>query len=389
MNWVLLIYSCPYHFPPTINAANILAEKGEKVYLLGIKYPETYSQHIHDNVELCFVDKLSTKYRGLLGYVMSIFFLAWFVIRKRINIIVSYDNKSVIPAFIASRLKKITWVYHQHDYWDYPKGVWNRFLWKMERILANKANIVSFPQANRALLFQQEARLIKAPLVVFNGPRKNWDSHIASPNPIITHLRKQFDFILVYQGGWSKYFGIEKIFYALANCKTNTCLIVLGEEREPEVKKYYDEIVRVLKLEDRVWFSNTYIAYDELPSFTKFSDAAIAILTKDNENAPYNNRYLIGASNKIFEYISFGLPVFTQNSEPNRNFYLKYPIGVTIDADDPIDFARKIDSLLSDKKSIKEFRDKNIHLFNSELNFDYQFNKLFSAIISQHHVDLE
>jgi len=377
----LFMYAPPFHFQPTTNAANLLAEKGFIVHLIGIEKNDDWFQQLNKEIKLVYLSKEATGLRGVLLYIWHIFYLRFYLWKNHIDCIIGYDAKSVIPAFCASRFTKIKWFYHQHDYFESPVGAWQRFLWVSERRLVKYADYITFPQIERADLFEKIGSLKKYPDIVFNGPRRKWlNSHI-NASVTIKDFRSRFEYVLIYQGGWSFYFGIERIFDALACCKTNTSLIVLGEERDKGIRSFYSDQLKKLGIADRVYLANKYIPYEELPSYTMFADAAVAILTDEFDEVPYNNRYLIGASNKITEYVACGLPVIMQNSDSSRLFQKRYPIGVLTDTKDKVVFANTIDCLLEEKAKRKLISDKNKLIFMEELNFDVQFDKVVCKLI--------
>lgn len=377
---VLFIYSLPFHFPPTINAANILVDKGAEVFLIGIEHHDSYHQHLDPRVNLIYLGKQVTGVRGFKQLIKSIWFLKRFVSKERIDWVISYDAKAVLPGFLATRNKRAKWMYHQHDFWEAPKSMWERVLWTSERKLIRDADLVSFPQEDRADYYKDISKLRAAPLIVFNAPRKSWMDQVAEQSQAMANFRKKFEYVLIYQGGWSAYFHLERIFYALTECKSDVGLVMLGEEREPGLKMKYEQLLQSLGIRHKVFLAGEYLPYDELPGYTRYADAAIAILTKDDDPAPFNNRYLIGASNKISEYVACGLPVLSQDSAPNRRFFEKYPIGVLVNSDDKHAFAHAIDQLLLDATVRKRISDNNKRLFENELNYDTQFDKVTRKI---------
>jgi len=377
---LLLIYSNPFHFQPTINAANILYEHGMDVHLIGIENKDNWNQDIHEGVKVKYMSGKQTGIRGILKYFKSIFFLWKYIRNNEIKTVIGYDAKTVFPLFLNSRVLKLNWFFHQHDFWEKPKGIWEKLLWKSERRFARYANHVSFPQFERAVYFKQVARLKEMPIIIFNGPRRKWLKGIIEPSKIVVEYKKKFDYLLIYQGSWSSYFGLEKLFDALAICKTNTALIMLGEEREIGLRKQYIEYLHKLGIADRVYLAEKYIHYEELPSFTLYADAAIGKLTGENDDAPFNDRFLIGAANKITEYIACGLPVILQESVSNLSFLEKYQIGITTDTNNKILFAKTIDELLTNNKLRENFKNENKRIFQNELNFDYQFQKILDLI---------
>lgn len=376
----MLIYSDPLHFPPTINAANILAEKGASVYLLGYDNTDNWSQQTDNRINFISLGNNLTGWRGVLQYLGSIRFLRRFLRKNNIQWLISYDAKSVWPSRMATKNSNTKWIYHQHDFWEHPTGLWGKFLWNKERSLARYADYVSFPQQQRADYFKTVAHLKTDPLIIFNGPRKNWTDLAVKEDPVITELKKKFSKILIYQGGWSKYFALERLFNALAISNKRIALVVLGEEREKGIRDHYKDYLLNLGISERVYLAEKYIPYESVPGFTKYCDAAIGKLTGDDDDAPFNDRYLAGAANKITEYIACGLPVILQDAEANKAFLKKYPVGILVSTKETPAFANMIDTLLFDEDRLKEIRSRNKRIFLEGLNFDKQFDRIVEVI---------
>ena len=379
-NIALVIYADPFHFPPTINAANILAEQGFNVYLIGYDNSDNWSQHLDPKVIPKSLGPVKTGFLSLVQYIRSIIFLRKFLKANNIEWVIGYDAKSVLPVYLAAWKRKTKWIYHQHDFWELPVGWWQKFLWSSERKLAKHADFVSFPQLQRAEYFQQVAGLPTLPIIIFNGPRKQWLDEGCCEDEILSGLRKKFKFLLIYQGGWSTHFKLERLFDAIKVAPDDIGLVMLGEEREQGLRNHYVEYLESHGIRERVYLAEKYIPYEKLTGFTKFCDAAIGKLTGDDDQAPFNDRYLIGAANKITEYIACGLPVILQESAPNKLFLKKYPVGILVETTDRIKFATALTELLRDNNKIESIKFANKKLFLEELNFDHQFQPVLEII---------
>ena len=103
-------------------------------------------------------------------------------------------------------------------------------------------------------------------------------------------------------------------------------------------------------------------------------------MTGDIDDAPFNDRYLIGAANKITEYIACGLPVILQDSEANQIFLEQYPVGILTNTAAKNEFSGTIDELLNDQPGLDQFKQRNKDIFLRELNFDQQFQKILDII---------
>jgi glycosyltransferase involved in cell wall biosynthesis len=378
----LVIYSDPNIFPPTVNAANILQENGWQVYLYGIRYPQTPEKmHLHKNVKLVYVAKHSTGWRNFASYLKMIFTATGLAFKKT-DILIGYDAAAVLPAYIASKLSGKKWVYHQHDYFEFPKTAFQRLVLRAEHKLGSRADLVVFPQVQRAEIFSQKNSMQKQPLIVFNGPRKSWIKDIPPMHPSLQRIRKQYKFLLVYQGGWSKFFGIENLVKAVKQCRSDVGVVFLGKELEPGIKQFYKEMIAGAAMPGQFEFIEFLPNHEDLPSVTAYCDLGIAKLTNDKDKAPLNDKFLIGASNKITEYLACGLPVITSRSIANEVFFNLYPIGRMCDVENSREFADTIDALLGNTDELNSIKENNKRLFREKLNYDDQFSPLLQKLNS-------
>ncbi len=373
----LLILSDPMIYPPTVNAANILADKGYAVDLYGIKYNTTDKIELHANINLIYVGNQQKGIRNVWQYLYVYVWLIYHCFNKKYNFLISYDSLSVGPAFVISKLFKLKWIFHSHDLMGNVNG-WYRLLKWLEKKLVKYAHIISFPQINRAESYQKELYIDKDIDIVFNGPRKSWGEN-SSINDKLKPIKQQFDNIIIYQGGISKYFNFESILSAIPFCKSKFALCFIGKELEYRVKEYYVQMVKSKELDDRVFFLNP-VGYNEIPSITKYCTLGLAKMAID-ENVPVNDYYLIGASNKITEYISQGLPIIFPETPVNKAFLKEREIGIICNPSNPEKFASVIDELLTNQEKYHQLSSNCKKHFNEELNFDTQFEKLYQHIL--------
>ena len=376
----LAMYSDPKIYPPTVHAANILAEQGWMVYLVGISYPNSPDNILIDQrIKQVYRGTHARGIKNLLSYISFSFYLLWLAVSNKVNVFIAYDSFAVLPVYIPAVLTAKKWIYHQHDYFEFPQSYFQKLVLRSEQKLAKKAFLVVFPQMQRAEIFAAKAKLSKPPLIVFNGPRKTWADDIQPINEQIIKLRSQFGSLMVYQGGWSKYFGIENLINAVKYCHSDIAVVIMGKELEEGIRSYYEQLCAVNNVSERFFFLE-HVPYDRLPSVTKYCDAGIGKLTKDKDDAPLNDRFVIGASNKITEYVAFGLPVITCISEPNRIFFNDYPVGVMCDVAAHHNFAGCIDNILADKARLLKIKEENKIIFLEKLNYDTQFSKVHTAL---------
>jgi glycosyltransferase involved in cell wall biosynthesis len=137
-------------------------------------------------------------------------------------------------------------------------------------------------------------------------------------------------------------------------------------------------MISLFGLNDKVYFLPP-TSYDYLPSITSSGNIGLAKFTSE-KNAPLNDYYLIGASNKITEYLSMSLPIIFPNTMVNKDFLKDHNIGLVCNSDEPFELAQTIDSILMDKKREDEMRTNARRIFEENLNYDIQFSKILSKL---------
>jgi glycosyltransferase involved in cell wall biosynthesis len=372
-NIILVIFSDPMMFPPTCNAANILAEKGWRVKLLGYKYHNWEKIVLHPKVQLLYLGELKPGIANVINYCLLYFKLFYHTLRMQARWIYVYDAGPVGPACFCSLLLGIKWGYHNHDLFYNVHG-WFNIIKYLEIKLAKKADFVSFPQSNRAYLFKNEAHLKVEPLIVYNSPRLDFSQVSKKSVFNIEQLLQQQYSLIIYQGTISGKFEIENICKSLKVVKSKIALIIIGKELETgELQKLKDFIVNE-EVGGKIIFLRG-IPYDELPALTKKCKIGLAKFSNSDPNE-LNNYYLIGASNKIAEYVGCGLTVLAPDTPVNKAFFDQYKIGYLCNPNDPVDIASSIDALITDKDKYDEISSNNRRLFNEFLCYDKQFEKV-------------
>jgi glycosyltransferase involved in cell wall biosynthesis len=377
-----LILSDPHIYPPTINAANFMAEKGYQVYLYGIEYKSTKDKvKLNPKIKLKYFGQHQVGIRNVLQFFSIIIKFSFESIIHNFKWIISYDPFSVIPAYTASKLINTKWNYHQHDFWEKPFGVFQTVLYKLEYLLGSKANLVSFPQQHRAKIFMERSKMKYFPPLIYNGPRLSWiNNAFIEIHPTLKELKLRFDFIIIYQGGLSKYFCIDNLIKSIPLSNHQFCLVLLGKELENGIKSELTNLAKSLGVVERVVFWKDYVPYDELPNITSYCDIGIAKLTHTQMDAPINDQFIAGASNKLIEYLACGLPIITSDTEDNKSFFSMDKIGILCNPSESQNIANSIDQLLGSNELRLTMSKHNKRQFVLKYNFDQQFEKVYMVI---------
>ena len=376
----LVVLSEPQTYPPTINAANILAEQGHRVFVYGIKYDTKDKIALHPNITMKYWGSQAKGIFNVLKYCTIYFRLLIDSFSKKFDWIIAYDAFAVGPTYITAKLRNIKWIYHQHDWWEQPIGLFQKTVNKLEFKWGSKATVVSFPQTKRAELYQQQTGMASLPLIVYNGPRLAWVAEPQPMHPFLQSIKNTYPNILVYQGGLSSYFGLQNLVAALPKHSANTALLFIGRELELGIINKLNAVAKEYKVEPNIFYWKEYVSYDALPAITSYCTVGIAKLTHNNMYAPINDKFIAGASNKIAEYMACSLPIIASNTDDNIAYYTPHNIGVLCNTNSVDAIVAALDTLLLNKQFAHTMGNNNKHNFNTIYNFDKQFQKIASII---------
>ncbi len=130
----LAIYSDPKIYPPTINAANILCEKGWTVYLIGVSNPTAPENiFIDPSINFKYIGRHTKGVMNMIGYIRFCFFIWWLTIQKKISVIIAYDAFALLPVYFTAFTTGKYWCYQQHDYFEFPRSFFQKVILHCEK----------------------------------------------------------------------------------------------------------------------------------------------------------------------------------------------------------------------------------------------------------------
>ncbi|MCU0455767.1 MAG: glycosyltransferase [Bacteroidales bacterium] len=237
--------------------------------------------------------------KGFMFYKFFNIRLFFFLLVHRFDILVANDLDTLLPNYLIARMKKLPLVYDSHEYFtgvpelqerDFVRGVWKI----IEKNTFPKLRHVMTVSESIADRYEKEYGV--RPAVVRNCSRNS-----AGINPMpVRELRKQEgQMLLIYQGGGINIDrGGEELIEAVSRLD-NILLLVAGGG---DVLERLKQLASGLNCTDRVRFIDR-IPWHELMRYTKSADAG---LTLDRDTNP---NYRFSLPNKLFDYISAGIPV--------------------------------------------------------------------------------
>lgn len=375
-----VILNDPMIFPPTMNAAEILAENGYKVDVFALRFNRGGDKiDVPANVNIQYLGDLKGGLYFRLVFLKMIIKVIKAAISNNYKWIFAYNMTAVIPGYLAAKLGKAKFLYHNHDdtvvngkIGFYP------FLKKKEYHYAKKANIVSYPQQKRAEDFYNNAKLSVQPLIVKNGPRNGWCANGDTTN--FLYLKHQFDKLLIYQGGLNWQRGIKNIVDIFFNIQGNVGLVLIGKiDNDVKFKEELDKYLVDLKLVNKVVVLPA-MNYSKLAGLTKICDMGFGVMMNEADNKSYNVKHLAGASNKLVEYMACGLGSIVPNTKEYVDYVSSKGIGLVVSPNNAVQTAKTIADILFDDEKLNEMKRKATENFMINESFDKQFNKILKQI---------
>lgn len=271
---------------------------------------------------------------------------------RRFDVVHAHDLNTLPVAWALAQRRGIPLVYDSHEL--YPEvstlspresAIWSR----IERRLIRRANaVITVCESIAEELSERYG--IPRPTVLLNCPPASTVPATLTQNAP-NRLRERAGLldchepIVLYQGGFSPFRGLEELVEAAEHLEHGV-VVLMGWGR------LHDQLagqVAQRGLEARVRIIDA-AAPDEVLEFTRGADLGVI---------PYrpvglNNTYT--TPNKLFEYLSVGLPIAGSRLPELTRFIESLGIGATFDPRDPRDIAATIDRMLADPELLRRMR---------------------------------
>lgn len=294
--------------------------------------------------------------------------LFFYLLFNKSDLLIANDLDTLLPNFLASKLKRIPLVYDSHEYFCGVPELENNHLahkvWlTIEKWIFPHLKHVFTVNNSIANLYKKQYNVdVK---VVRNIPLKR--------EKIITKTKKELGLpdnkrIILLQGAWINVDrGAEELIDAMQWINNALLLIIGGGDVIGNLKM---QAVK-LNLNNEILFIPK-LPFDELFNFTIHADLGLT-LDKDT-----NINYRFSLPNKLFDYINAGVPVLSSNLIEIRNIIETYYIGEILQNHQPKDIAQHINKMLADELKMLEYK-KNTHIAANELCWENEEKELIEV----------
>ena len=376
-NILYIMYSDPAFYPPMLNGSQILAENGCAVKLIGAGVfgaPNLSVEEIDGRV----VKKISgvpspgiaQKIHYFYYFIVILFNVLWF----RPHWIYASDMLAAPIALILSYLPGLKILYHEHDsQMVTQKSPFMRLCRKTLDKLAKRSDICVLPNERRLERFVTNTERNKPTVCVWNCPLKA---------QAIFKKEKGFqgNRTLYYHGSVAPERLPESIVDILARIRTGLRLKVVGYETAGSQGyiNHLENKAKELGISEQVNFLGPKSYHSGLMDICRSCDVGLALLSKESQDENMIN--MLGASNKIFEYMACSLPVILPDIPEWVETFVKPGYALACDPNDPGSIEKAIKWFAENPEEAKEMGEKGRQKILSEWNYENQFEPVSRAI---------
>jgi glycosyltransferase involved in cell wall biosynthesis len=277
--------------------------------------------------------------KGFLFYKFYNIRLFFYLLFHKFDLLVANDLDTLLPNYLVSLIRGVPVVYDSHEYFTGVPELQNRhfvrWIWRsIERIIFPRLEYlitVSDPIAEQ--YFKEYG---KRPVTIRNCSK--------SSDHILPLTRNELgiapgNLVLIMQGtGLNIHRGGEELVEAMVKCE-NVSLLIVGSG---DVMEKLRERAVYLKLTGRIKFVPK-LPWEEMMRYTKTADVGMS-LDKDN-----NMNYRFSLPNKLFDYISAGIPVIAGDLPEVTRIITANTCGIIIPAINPDEISEAIRLLDSNR----------------------------------------
>jgi len=303
--------------------------------------------------------------KGPAMYLMFNLRLFFRLISARYDICVASDLDTLAPCYLISRLFRKRLIYDSHEYFTGVPELQGRHfvrrVWKLieKSILPNLKHVMTV-SASIADLYEKEYGVL--PDVVRNCARNS-----AGIIPRQTHELgvEEGQMLLIYQGGGINIErGGEELIEAISRLDKVILLIAGGGDVLNRLK----QLAAGLNCTDRVRFTDR-MPWHELMRYTKSADAG---LTLDRDT---NLNYRFSLPNKLFDYISAGIPVIAGDLPEVSKIIREYDCGLIMPEVTPDEIVKAVTRLRDNPETLNKLR-QNAVIASGFLNWETESEKV-------------
>jgi glycosyltransferase involved in cell wall biosynthesis len=300
-------FADPAAYPPIQHSSQILAERGWDVLLLGTDAFGVQSLRMaaFPGIRIKNLTLAKSGGRPSIQYVVFFFWCLYLVCTWRPRWIYVSDPLPLPAVWLLRLITKSRIIYHEHDspiVGANPSSFLKAVLACRAKI-ARQAELCIFPQQDRLAQFVNSTKRTAPALCVWNCPRLR-------EIPLCTKGEKpEYPLVIYYHGSINPERLPESLVIAASRFKGAIKIQIAGYEAPGSIG-YVNALMQLaatMGAPDVVENLGTIPLREDLLRSAARADVGLSLMPESSSDI--NLKYMLGASNKAFDYMACGLPL--------------------------------------------------------------------------------
>ncbi len=286
--------------------------------------------------------------KGAKFYAEYNFRLFWYLIFKKVDVLVANDLDTLLANYLASKFKPACrLIYDSHEYFtEVPELIHRKKvkqIWEgIEAWIFPKLKTIYTVNSSIAKLYADK---YKKEIKVVRNISPTWEpKNLKSKKELGIPENKK---LIILQGaGINIDRGAEEVVEAMKSVENCILMIVGDGDVVAQLKSY----VLDNKLHEKVMFFDKR-PYNEMMNFTYYADLGVTL------DKPTNINYRYSLPNKVFDYIQAETPIIGTNLIEISKIVNAFGVGEIVDELTAENLALVINTLLNDENRLLELKE--------------------------------
>jgi glycosyltransferase involved in cell wall biosynthesis len=369
-------YTNPAAYPPLERSSRLLADAGWDVLMLGLLRPGTEALRFphHARISERHTYNATTGWRLRLHYVWFVAWVIGWTLRWRARWVYASDILSCPVALLISMLPGIGIVYHEHDEPAARQGVIAQAQQAVRRLAARRANVRVLPNAERARFFERTICGGKPTLRVWNCPSVTEVSPPREANAAAGRALR-----VVYSGSVTPERLPLTFLEAMARTRGQVRLCVVGYQTigYPRYIEQLQQSAAQLGIASDIEFVGV-LPRHRLQEVWDDADVGLALNPAQSSNN--NTRWMVGASNKPFDYMANGLALLVSDVADWRDVFVLPGYGIACNPGNPVSVANALHWLAEHPAETRAMGERGRQQIANHWNYETQFVPVMSQL---------
>ncbi len=369
----ILFLQCadPGYYPPLLNATAILADSSWYVTMLGAPIlGSEIAVPSNGRVRLESIPPRKSHVFGALDYCRYLAMTLWLAHITKPSVIYASDRVSAGPALLAQSLTRAKLIYHEHD--SLNSGCPPTFLNRMREVMLRHADFLIFPNAGRAGIVQKEYQIDSHNIsIVWNAPRR---AELPGLSP-----KNNAPLVLYFHGSITPERLPLAVVEAVSQLEGRVKLQVAGYEA-PGARGYLSALLEAGRLSRQANVVN-YLGQipqrRDLLAIAAKADIGLSLMPSKSDDI--NMQYMVGASNKPFDYMAAGLPLLVSELPDWRKTFVDHGYGLACNPDSVDSIATALRWFLDHPLERREMGIRG----RKKIEADWNYETVFAPIIAK------